>query len=182
MVRRNIAEKIEIPNGLQGELDKKVLKLKGPKGEIARKFSAKKIKMTLENNQIQITSEKPTKKEKTMVNTFKAHIKNMIKGVSKGYTYKLKVCSGHFPITVSVEGQEVVIKNFMGEKVPRRAKIIPNVKVQIAGDEITIESVNKEDAGQTASNIELATRITNRDRRVFQDGVYITEKAMLHDE
>ena len=153
----------------------------GQKGELERKLSARNIHITLENKQITITSKKPSKREKTMANTFRAHIKNMIQGVKQGYTYKLKICSGHFPMTVSVEGTEVVIKNFMGEKVPRRANILPEVKVNIEGEEIVIESPNKEAAGQTAGNIELATKITNKDRRVFQDGIYITEKAISEE-
>jgi len=35
---------------------------------------------------------------------------------------------------------------------------------------------NLEDAGQTAANIERATKIKGFDPRVFQDGIYIIEK------
>jgi len=178
MVLPKITETIEIPEGVTIELVKKVLKTKGPKGEIERKFSARNVSLSIATNQIILSSEKPTKREKKMINTFKAHIKNMLEGVKGGYIYKLKICSGHFPMTVTVEEDKLIIKNFVGEKVPRKAKILQNVKVEIAGEEITVESANKEAAGQTASNIELATIIRNKDRRIFQDGIYITEKAI----
>ncbi|MFH0936330.1 MAG: 50S ribosomal protein L6 [Candidatus Woesearchaeota archaeon] len=80
-------------------------------------------------------------------------------------------------MNVSIKENNIIINNFLGEKIPRKAKILPNVKVDIQGDIIVLESNNKESAGQTAANIEQATRITNRDRRIFQDGIFITEKA-----
>ncbi len=110
--------------------------------------------------------------------TFKAHIANMLKGVTEGFTYKLKVVYSHFPMTIKVQGDEVVIENFLGEKNPRRARILPGVNVKVmGGQEIIVEGIDKEAVGQTAANIEQATRITKWDRRVFQDGVYIVEKA-----
>lgn len=109
--------------------------------------------------------------------TFKAHINNMIKGVTEGFKYRLKVVYSHFPMTVKVQGDEVVIENFLGEKNPRRAKILPGVTVKVKGSEIEVEGIDKEAVGQTAANIEQATRITKWDRRVFQDGIYIVEKA-----
>ena len=37
--------------------------------------------------------------------------------------------------------------------------------------------MNKERTGRIASNIEQAVRITGKDRRRFQDGIFIIEKA-----
>ena len=45
------------------------------------------------------------------------------------------------------------------------------------GDQIIVEGVNLDDVSQTAANIEIATRILYRDRRRFQDGIFITSKA-----
>ena len=100
----------------------------------------------------------------------------MIAGCQQPFVYKLKVCSGHFPITVKKEGEKIFISNFLGEKIPRVSPILPHVDVKIDKDIIIVSSSDREAAGQTAANLERATYITKRDRRVFQDGCYITEK------
>ena len=59
------------------------------------------------------------------------------------------------------------------------AKIVPGVKVEAKGDLVTITGADIESVGQTCTNIELAVRITNRDRRVFQDGVWLFERGRV---
>ena len=111
-----------------------------------------------------------------MIGTICAHINNMMKGVSKGFTYKLKIVYAHFPISVKVEGDKILIENFLGERAPRVAKIVGNTKVFVKGDDVIVQGINIEEVGQTAANIEQATRIKNKDPRKFLDGIYIYEK------
>ena len=172
-----VREEVEIPEGVEVTVEKDVVKVKGPKGELKRELKYPGVKIFTEDGKVVIYKEFPRKKDIAIARTFKAHIANMIKGVTEGFTYKLKVVYSHFPVTVKVQGDEVVIENFLGEKNPRRAKILPGVTVKVRGQEITVEGIDKEAVGQTAANIEQATRITKWDRRVFQDGIYIVEKA-----
>ncbi len=172
-----ITEKVAIPEGVTVEIVGPVIKVKGPKGENERALAHPKIKISKEENIVSLVCKKPTKREKTMIYSFASHIKNLLDGVKSEFTYKVKICSSHFPMSVSVEKDEVVIKNFFGEKIPRKSKIMPGVKVKVEGSIITITSVDKEKAGITASRIEQSTRITARDRRIFQDGCYMVEKA-----
>ena len=176
-MKKEIFQEIEIPEGVEAELVENMLTIKGKEGEIKRKFNINKITFEKKDNKIIIGNKKATKNEKKMINTISAHIRNMIEGVQEKFEYKLKICSSHFPMNVEIVGNEVIIKNFLGEKIPRKSKIIENVNVEIKGDIITINSPNKELAGQTAANFETATRIRSRDRRVFQDGIFITNKA-----
>ena len=170
-------KEIEIPEGITASLENGLVKVKGPKGEVERSFHHPKIKVVLEGKKIVLTAPKSTKREKTILGSYESHIKNMLKGVEEGFVYKLKICSGHFPMNVAISGQQIIIKNFLGESVPRKTKLIPGVDVKINGEEIVVSSPSKEGAGQMAAKIESMCRITNRDIRIFQDGCYITNKA-----
>lgn len=177
MSTKNFKVIIPVEANLQVHLENHILKVKGPKGEVEKKLHHPFVKIEKTDKEIILSTEKATKKEKRMINTFRAHINNMIKGVNQTYIYKLKVCSSHFPITATLEKNKIVIKNFMGEKIPRKATIQPNVTVKVAGDLLTVESPNKEAAGQTAINIEKACRRPGFDTRVFADGIWMIHRA-----
>ncbi|HLC32807.1 MAG TPA: 50S ribosomal protein L6 [Candidatus Nanoarchaeia archaeon] len=168
---------IELPVEVTASLAAEVLTLKGPKGEIARKLADPLLKMLVDGNKVVLSCAKGTKRQKRMMNTFEAHINNMILGVQTPYKYLLKICSGHFPMNVSVTGDQLIVKNFLGEKSPRTLKLKKGVTVKVEGDNLLVESSDKDLAGQMASDIELLTAKRNRDLRVFQDGIYMIEKA-----
>ncbi|ASJ04036.1 MULTISPECIES: 50S ribosomal protein L6 [Thermococcus] len=172
-----VREEVEIPEGVEVTVENNVVKVRGPKGELERELRYPGVQIFTEDGKVVVFKEFPRKRDIAIARTFKAHIANMIRGVTEGFTYKLKVVYSHFPMTVKVQGDEVVIENFLGEKNPRRAKILPGVTVKVMGSEVIVEGIDKEAVGQTAANIEQATRITKWDRRVFQDGIYIVEKA-----
>jgi large subunit ribosomal protein L6 len=176
-MKKEIFEEIEIPDGVEVQIDKGLVKIKGPEGENERKFKIKKIKMEVKDKKIVIGCKEATKKEKKNIFTIVAHIKNMIKGVTEKFEYTLKIVFSHFPITVEVQENEATIKNFLGEKIPRKSHIPNGVEVAVNKDIITVKSHNKELAGQAAANLEKATKVGKRDPRIFQDGIYITNKA-----
>jgi len=172
-----LKEVVEPPEGVSLTLEGDEVVVKGPKGELKRKLYYPGIKLTQEGNSIVILSSFPRKRQLAMIGTFVAHIKNMIKGVTEGFTYKLKVVYSHFPVTVKVQGNEVMVENFLGEKVPRMTEIFGNCTVKVKGQEIIVEGINKEEVGQTAARLEQLTKVKNRDRRIFQDGIYLVEKG-----
>ncbi len=176
-MKKELFQEIEIPEGVEAEIEGTTLKVRGREGENKRTFKVNKLKFEKKDNKIIIGYGKATKKEKKLMNTLASHVKNMIRGAQKKFEYQLKVCFSHFPISVEVKGREVLIKNFLGEKIPRKTKISEGVEIEINKDIIKIISIDKELAGQAAANFETATRIRKRDRRVFQDGIFIINKA-----
>jgi large subunit ribosomal protein L6 len=158
---------MQIPDGVTFTANEGVLKAKGPKGEVERAFP-QSVQITVKGKEVDVASPK-----KPMTNTFMAHIANMLKGVKDGYVIKMKVIFAHFPISVEVKGPEVVVKNFGGEKVPRRCKIVGKTKVEAKGQEVTISGPDKDAVGQTVANIRKISKTRNKDGRVFQDGLYV---------
>lgn len=171
-----LRKEIMIPDGVKVSLDGELV-VRGPKGEVKRTFNEPSVKMELQSNKLVLSPSRMNKNQKRMINTYASHIRNMLHGVQELYEYKLKICSSHFPMSTSIEGNQFLVKNFLGEKVPRKSSILPNTKVTIQGDTVTVSGPDLESVGQTAANIEQSTRITNRDRRVFQDGLWIVSKA-----
>ncbi len=175
-MKENLLKEIEIPEGVEAEIKDKEVYVKGGEAEAKRRFDFRNINIEKKDNKIILSAKKATKREKRMIGTISAHIKNMLKGLKEKFVYKLEICNVHFPMNVAIQGNEVIIKNFLGESRERKAKILDNVEVTIDGNIITVESHNKEAAGQTAANIEQATRVKNKDRRIFQDGIWLIEK------
>jgi large subunit ribosomal protein L6 len=149
----------------------------GPKGQVEKRLETMaEIKIEKQGNKIIVSSEQEKRKVKALVGTIAAHIRNLIEGVTKGFTYKLKIVFSHFPIQIKVEKDKVLLLNFLGERTPRIAKIIGNTEVKVEGQDITVSGIYLEDVGQTASNLELATRRTGYDKKIFQDGCYICSR------
>lgn len=176
-MRKEIIQTVEIPDGVEIKIEDPIVTVKGSEGELSKKFNFHNIEVKQKAGELTIGNEKATKNEKKMINTNAAHIRNMIKGVTQKFEYKLKICSSHFPMTVKIEGDDIIVKNFLGEKIERRTKIPKGAEVNLDKEFITVTSTNKEIAGQAAANFEAATRIRGRDIRVFQDGIYIINKA-----
>lgn len=171
-------DEIIMPEGTSANLAKKTLTIKGEKGELTRLFNNPRAALTVDGEKVIIKTTGDSRPDKCILGTFRAHVNNMVKGVTKGYTYTLEIVQTHFPIRVKVEGDKVLIDNFLGEKKTRVAKIVPGAKVIVKGSQVIIEAVDKEVAGQTAANIEIASKVQYKDRRVFRDGVFITGKGV----
>ena len=172
-----ISENVQVPDDVEVSLEGKKFTVKGPKGTLVRDFSFAPISMELNGRTICIRAEWPRKKEASLVGTLRSHVQNMITGVTKGFTYKVKIVFSHFPISVKLKGKTVLIENFTGERSPRKAKIIGDVQVKIQSEDILVQGINLEDVSQTAANIEQSTRVKRKDPRIFLDGLYVYERS-----
>jgi large subunit ribosomal protein L6 len=168
---------VEIPEKVNATLDGRIITIKGEKGELTRDFSHAPININLDGKIVTVQANWPRKKEASLVGTVRSHIENMVKGVTKGFTYKMKIVFSHFPITVKIQGKSFTINNFTGERSARSAKIMGDTKVLVNGDDVIIQGINLEDVSQTAANIQNSTKIRSKDPRVFLDGIYVYEES-----
>ena len=174
-----IESHIAIPDGVTVTMDGNTFKVKGPKGELSRNFSHPRVDVVVADGNVTVKCEYPRIKDKAMIGTYAAHVKNMFKGVTEGFTYHLKVVFSHFPMKVAVNEKEkrVEVNTYMGGHATRYAAIVGDTKVKISGQDITVTGINIEDVGQTAANMEKSTMRRGFDKRVFEDGIYITLKS-----
>jgi large subunit ribosomal protein L6 len=169
-------QKIEIPSECQLSLDGKTVTVSGPKGTLERTFPEPQTRLRMEENELIATTHVNRKRSRALVGTAIAHVRNMLTGVQFGYEYEMKVVYSHFPITVETKGDFVIIKNFIGERGARKARLIGEVQVKIQEDEIFVSGIDIEHVSQSAANIQQACKIRDKDRRVFLDGIYVIRK------
>jgi len=167
---------VELPAGVSASVKGRELLMKGPNGSATKVFQRIPVDIEVKGNQVTIKPFTGKKKDVISANTVSSIVRALVHGVTKGYEYKMKVVFAHFPVTVKIKDDTVMVENFMGERSPRLAKILAGCKVSTEGDDILIKGTSLEQIGQTAANIEQATRIKRKDQRIFLDGVYVYEK------
>ncbi len=175
-MRKDYQISVKVPHGIACEYSHGTIMLKKGNEELKRNARVPGLHVQVDNGEIKIMIAKTNKRSRAVLDALVAHVKNMIHGLNEKFVYELEICYVHFPMTVKVDGKKLVISNFLGEKVNRQANILEGVDVKIAGQKITVESADVERAGQTAANIEKASAVSNKDRRIFQDGIFITKK------
>ncbi len=175
-MNKDLMRKIEITEGVSVNLDGNEFTIKKDGKELKKKFDAGKIKIMVDDKAIVLEAKGASKRESKMMGTMNAHLKNMIKGVAEDFVYELEICHVHFPMNVKANGNVITIRSFLGETTERKSKILDGAKVDIKGNKITVTGADIEATGQTAANLEKATKLTGRDRRIFQDGIFITKK------
>jgi len=169
--------RVTIPGGVKVELDGPVLRVSGQKGKLERNIRFPQISASIEDAELVFSTGSDRKNVIAMVGTFAAHANNMFTGVNQGFEYRMKVVYSHFPIQLKLQGNKLEISNFLGEKKARYARIEEGVNAKVGNDEVVLTGIDKELLGITSANIEHATKIRKRDPRIFQDGIYIVQKA-----
>lgn len=167
---------IELPDDVTIEVHGDHVTIEGPEGSVECTLSYPGVSIEAEDDVVVLRSERDRRKPVAALGTFESQLRNAVQGVTEGFEYRMKVVYSHFPMQVSVDDGEVEVRNFLGEKHPRRAEIRGDTTVRVEDDEVILTGPDKEDVGQTAASIEQLTYINEKDVRVFQDGIYITEK------
>jgi large subunit ribosomal protein L6 len=141
---------IEIPAGVQVDLQGSSVRVKGPKGELQRVFSPL-IGLTMENNQIIVTRTSDDPAERALHGTTRAVLANMITGVSKGFEVVLEVEGVGY--RAEMDGKNLML--YVGFSHP--VKVEPPAGVAFDVDQktrqIKVMGFDKELVGQVAANV-----------------------------
>lgn len=171
-----VEKRYEIPQGVDIDVHNSLVTVKAGGKEVKREFKAKHISIKKAERTIIVSTESRKKADFAILGTIVAHIGNMVRGARDGITYKLRIVYAHFPMTATYQNNIFSVSNFLGEKTSRKVELPGGVNIEIKGQEITLTGSDKEVLGIAASRIEHVCNITKRDRRIFQDGIYIVEK------
>jgi len=176
-------EVIEVPPGVSFAVHGQHLTAKGPLGSVRRPFPSDALGLAVADGAVTITLKLAAdrKRGRALLKTWAAHLRNLAGGLSRGVEARMKVVAAHFPMKVQVKGEELVIENFLGEKFPRTTRLVPGTQAVVDGEFVVLSGHDVEQVGQSAANIERVTRIRDYDPRVFQDGIYLIERAHLKE-
>ena len=167
---------VKIPENVKVSFKSSMLTVDGPLGKTYKNFKKIPVDIEISDNIISLKALGTRNANYAIMNTARSLIRNILEGVIDGYTIKMKVVFSHFPINVKVEGTQVLIENFQGERAPRVTRIWGETKVVPKGDDVIITGHVLTDVSQTAAEIENKSRVKNKDHRVFLDGIYKFEK------
>ena len=168
-----ILAEIEIPSSVKLTQEGNTITVKGKAGSVRKDFTKLPATLSVKTDKLMIKPYGKRKQDLAVANTGASIIRSMIKGADKGFTYKLKIIFAHFPISVKIKDKQVHVENFFGERSARVSTIVGDTKVTLAGEDVLVQGPSLEDVSQTAANIELSTKIKDKDQRVFLDGLYV---------
>jgi large subunit ribosomal protein L6 len=176
-------ETIDVPKGVTFTLTGRRLHAKGPLGAVDRPFPSDALELKTASGKVTITLRLPAhrKRSQALLKTWAAHLKNLAGSLTLGVEARLKVVAAHFPMKVQVKENHILIENFLGEKHPRSSDLLPGTSARVEGDYLILSGYDVEQVGQSAANIERASRIREYDPRVFQDGIYLVDRAHLKE-
>ena len=175
-----------MPEGVTVSVKSRVVTVKGPRGTLTKSFRHEPVEMEMsaDGKQVHLARWMATKKENANLQTFTAHIRNMIIGVTQGFRYKMRLVYAHFPINVNIEAKTLLeIRNFLGEKEVRRVPCVGGTtitKTTTVKDEIVLEGNSIDEVSLTASQIHQSCNVKGRkDLRKFLDGIYVSESGPI---
>lgn len=181
-------QEVTIPKGVTCTVKNSLITVTGPRGKLTRTFAHAKLQIELiAKNTIKVQKWFGNRRELAVVRTVCSHIENMIRGVTKGFQYKMRSVYNHFPINVIIapDCKSVEIRNFLGEKALRKVNLLPGVSCvnsKAVKDELILESNDVEAVSRCCALIQQSTTVKRKDIRKFLDGIYVSERTTVVPE
>ena len=142
---------IEIPQGVQVQIEGKRVMVKGPKGELSREF-ADELKIEKNDNHIVVSPRNNSQEAKALWGLTRTLLFNMVAGVTEGYAKKLEIEGIGY--RASVEGDSLSLN--VGYTHPVKIEAPERITFAVDKNVITVAGINKEDVGETAARIRAA--------------------------
>ncbi|KAI9287059.1 ribosomal protein L6, alpha-beta domain-containing protein [Umbelopsis sp. AD052] len=178
-------DELIIPQGVEVTIKSRIVTVKGPRGELTKNLRHLNMEIkAVGEDKLKFVVYHGNRKHVACIRTVRSIVNNMITGVTKGFEYKMRYVYAHFPINVIVNdgGKEVEIRNFLGQKVTFRVKMLEGCSVENSSaqkDELIITGNDLDAVSQSAASIQQATAVKNKDIRKFLDGIYVSERNVI---
>ncbi|KAG8936627.1 hypothetical protein FRC03_012421 [Tulasnella sp. 419] len=180
-------EELDIPEGVTVGIKSRIITVEGPRGKLVRDVHHINMDIRLikgKVGRVHLAVWQGGRKHVACLRTVKSLISNLIKGVTKGFLYKMRAVYAHFPINCIIQdgGRSLEIRNFLGEKYVRRVNMLEGVTISESSaqkDELIIQGNDINNVSQSAASIQGICRVRNKDIRKFLDGIYVSEKSTV---
>lgn len=139
---------LTVPANTQITVSEGSVTVKGPKGELKRYFKPI-ITINVNGNEVTLTPNKNDNPTRALWGTYASHVKNMIQGVSEGYTKKLILDGIGFKADVSGTNLNMAL----GFSHPVVKAIPAGVTVVTEKGTVTVSGADKEAVGQFAAQV-----------------------------
>lgn len=138
----------KIPAGVEVTFANGVLTVKGPKGTLSRPVRDA-VRVTIADGEVRFEPAQQTDLARALWGTYAAHLGNMLKGVTEGFTKKLEIEG----VGYRAEAQGQKIKLSMGFSHPVELMAPEGVSVIVEKSLITVTGSDIEVVGQFAADI-----------------------------
>ena len=178
----------QYPENVEISVANRHVTVKGPRGSLTKDMSHLQLDFRVHSKFHRFSAIRwmGAKMDISPINTALSHVRNMCTGVTKGFRFKVRFAYAHFPINVSVEGQDVEIRNFLGEKRVRKAVAPAGLNVYRTEtakvkDELVIDGNDLEEVSCFAALLHHQTLVKKKDIRKFLDGMYVQTKTTIEE-
>ncbi|MDI6732278.1 MAG: 50S ribosomal protein L6 [Candidatus Margulisbacteria bacterium] len=140
---------IEIPKGVEVKIEEGLVKVKGPKGEIAAGYRPQ-VKIVAEGGKVRTECASSDRKVLALQGLYNSLLFNMIEGVTKGFEKRLDLVGVGY--RAAKQGKNLSLQ--MGFSHP--VEIVPPEGIEIAVEgtsKVVIKGIDKQVVGELAANI-----------------------------
>jgi len=139
---------IQIPKGVEVKLDRELVIVKGPKGELSRRVHPK-VQVDLDGDKVTVSVADNEKESKSLHGLFRVLIANMVSGVTVGFERGLEIVGVGYK--AELQGRSAVFN--LGYSHPINFELPDGIDAKIEKSKITLSGIDKDLLGTTAARI-----------------------------